>query len=153
MGNFFLGGTGNFLAIRLPNQLPPVMFFPNGVCSFIAFNCWEIIRADGRTGDLMSSWWSWSVTVISRQMGTLPKWHLYTGSVEGNEFINLTDLHNVIIAAWSITDSLTLLLSLSLSTRRTSNSWLSTGWFTMTIALELCDRINVYGMVPPDFCK
>ncbi|GAA6090948.1 alpha-N-acetylgalactosaminide alpha-2,6-sialyltransferase 5 [Tachysurus ichikawai] len=37
--------------------------------------------------------------------------------------------------------------------RRTSNSWLSTGWFTMTIALELCDRINVYGMVPPDFCK
>ncbi|KAF4089567.1 hypothetical protein AMELA_G00067640 [Ameiurus melas] len=37
--------------------------------------------------------------------------------------------------------------------RRTSNSWLSTGWFTMTIALQLCDRINVYGMVPPDFCK
>ncbi|XP_076829363.1 LOW QUALITY PROTEIN: alpha-N-acetylgalactosaminide alpha-2,6-sialyltransferase 5 [Brachyhypopomus gauderio] len=37
--------------------------------------------------------------------------------------------------------------------RRISNSWLSTGWFTMTIALELCDRINVYGMVPPDFCK
>uniref|UniRef100_A0A8C7IFK1 Alpha-N-acetylgalactosaminide alpha-2,6-sialyltransferase 6 n=1 Tax=Oncorhynchus kisutch TaxID=8019 RepID=A0A8C7IFK1_ONCKI len=33
--------------------------------------------------------------------------------------------------------------------RRISNSWLSTGWFTMTIALELCDRINVYGMVPP----
>ncbi|XP_016423119.1 alpha-N-acetylgalactosaminide alpha-2,6-sialyltransferase 5-like [Sinocyclocheilus rhinocerous] len=30
--------------------------------------------------------------------------------------------------------------------RRISNSWLSTGWFTMTIALELCDRINVYGM-------
>ncbi|XP_072543101.1 alpha-N-acetylgalactosaminide alpha-2,6-sialyltransferase 5 [Salminus brasiliensis] len=37
--------------------------------------------------------------------------------------------------------------------RKISNSWLSTGWFTMTIALELCDRINVYGMVPPDFCK
>ncbi|XP_062849022.1 alpha-N-acetylgalactosaminide alpha-2,6-sialyltransferase 5 [Trichomycterus rosablanca] len=37
--------------------------------------------------------------------------------------------------------------------RRTSNSWLSTGWFTMTIALELCDRINVYGMVSPDFCS
>ncbi|XP_028825081.1 alpha-N-acetylgalactosaminide alpha-2,6-sialyltransferase 5-like [Denticeps clupeoides] len=36
--------------------------------------------------------------------------------------------------------------------RRISNSWLSTGWFTMTIALELCDRINIYGMVPPDFC-
>nr|XP_057918122.1 alpha-N-acetylgalactosaminide alpha-2,6-sialyltransferase 5 isoform X1 [Doryrhamphus excisus] len=36
--------------------------------------------------------------------------------------------------------------------RRMSNSWLSTGWFTMTIALELCDRIDVYGMVSPDFC-
>ncbi|XP_028974831.1 alpha-N-acetylgalactosaminide alpha-2,6-sialyltransferase 5 isoform X2 [Esox lucius] len=37
--------------------------------------------------------------------------------------------------------------------RRISNSWLSTGWFTMTIALELCDRINVYGMVSPDHCR
>ncbi|XP_074545419.1 alpha-N-acetylgalactosaminide alpha-2,6-sialyltransferase 5 [Halichoeres trimaculatus] len=37
--------------------------------------------------------------------------------------------------------------------RRISKSWLSTGWFTMTIALELCDRINVYGMVAPDYCR
>uniref|UniRef100_A0A3Q3F8Q1 ST6 N-acetylgalactosaminide alpha-2,6-sialyltransferase 5 n=1 Tax=Labrus bergylta TaxID=56723 RepID=A0A3Q3F8Q1_9LABR len=37
--------------------------------------------------------------------------------------------------------------------RKISKSWLSTGWFTMTIALELCDRINVYGMVAPDFCR
>lgn len=37
--------------------------------------------------------------------------------------------------------------------RKGSNSWLSTGWFTMALALELCDRINVYGMVPPDFCR
>ncbi|GAA6235018.1 alpha-N-acetylgalactosaminide alpha-2,6-sialyltransferase 5-like isoform X2 [Lates japonicus] len=37
--------------------------------------------------------------------------------------------------------------------RKSSNSWLSTGWFTMAIALELCDRLNVYGMVPPDFCR
>uniref|UniRef100_A0A4W5LPB2 ST6 N-acetylgalactosaminide alpha-2,6-sialyltransferase 5 n=1 Tax=Hucho hucho TaxID=62062 RepID=A0A4W5LPB2_9TELE len=36
---------------------------------------------------------------------------------------------------------------------RISNSWLSTGWFTMTIALELCDQINVYGMVAPDHCR
>uniref|UniRef100_A0A673BHT5 ST6 N-acetylgalactosaminide alpha-2,6-sialyltransferase 5 n=1 Tax=Sphaeramia orbicularis TaxID=375764 RepID=A0A673BHT5_9TELE len=35
--------------------------------------------------------------------------------------------------------------------RRISNSWLSTGWFTMTIALELCDRINVYDSGPE--CK
>uniref|UniRef100_A0A8C1T6V1 Alpha-N-acetylgalactosaminide alpha-2,6-sialyltransferase 6 n=1 Tax=Cyprinus carpio TaxID=7962 RepID=A0A8C1T6V1_CYPCA len=37
--------------------------------------------------------------------------------------------------------------------RKKSNSWLSTGWFTMAIALEICDRINVYGMIPPDFCN
>eukprot|EP00062_Callorhinchus_milii_P003429 gi/632940694/ref/XP_007885456.1/ PREDICTED: alpha-N-acetylgalactosaminide alpha-2,6-sialyltransferase 5 isoform X1 [Callorhinchus milii] len=37
--------------------------------------------------------------------------------------------------------------------RKTSNSWLSTGWFTMIIALEFCDRINIYGMVPPTFCR
>lgn len=37
--------------------------------------------------------------------------------------------------------------------RKKSNSWLSTGWFTMAIALEICDRIDVYGMIPPEFCK
>ncbi|XP_038649688.1 alpha-N-acetylgalactosaminide alpha-2,6-sialyltransferase 5 [Scyliorhinus canicula] len=37
--------------------------------------------------------------------------------------------------------------------RKKSNSWLSTGWFTMIIALELCDRVDVYGMVPPNHCK
>ncbi|XP_050973777.1 alpha-N-acetylgalactosaminide alpha-2,6-sialyltransferase 5b [Labeo rohita] len=37
--------------------------------------------------------------------------------------------------------------------RKRSNSWLSTGWFTMAIALEICDRINVYGMISPEFCK
>ncbi|XP_018415361.1 PREDICTED: alpha-N-acetylgalactosaminide alpha-2,6-sialyltransferase 5 [Nanorana parkeri] len=37
--------------------------------------------------------------------------------------------------------------------RKISNTWLSTGWFTMSIALELCNTINVYGMVPPDFCR
>uniref|UniRef100_A0A8C5WVD5 Alpha-N-acetylgalactosaminide alpha-2,6-sialyltransferase 5 n=1 Tax=Laticauda laticaudata TaxID=8630 RepID=A0A8C5WVD5_LATLA len=31
--------------------------------------------------------------------------------------------------------------------RKISNTWLSTGWFTMSIALELCDKIDVYGMV------
>lgn len=41
----------------------------------------------------------------------------------------------------------------TLSFRRSSNSWLSTGWFTMAIALELCDRTDVFGMVPPEFCR
>lgn len=37
--------------------------------------------------------------------------------------------------------------------RRGSNSWLSTGWFSMVIAMEVCDQISVFGMVPPDFCR
>ncbi|KAM8802257.1 alpha-N-acetylgalactosaminide alpha-2,6-sialyltransferase 6 isoform 1-T1 [Rhynchonycteris naso] len=37
--------------------------------------------------------------------------------------------------------------------REKSHSWLSTGWFTMGIAVELCDRVHVYGMVPPDYCS
>ncbi|KAM4528030.1 alpha-N-acetylgalactosaminide alpha-2,6-sialyltransferase 6 isoform 1-T1 [Odontesthes bonariensis] len=36
--------------------------------------------------------------------------------------------------------------------RQKSHSWLSTGWFTMVIAIEMCDNIKVYGMVPPNYC-
>ncbi|KAG7499400.1 hypothetical protein JOB18_036704 [Solea senegalensis] len=36
--------------------------------------------------------------------------------------------------------------------RQKSHSWLSTGWFTMVIAIETCDNIKVYGMVPPSYC-
>ncbi|KAL2100053.1 hypothetical protein ACEWY4_004447 [Coilia grayii] len=36
--------------------------------------------------------------------------------------------------------------------REKSRSWLSTGWFTMVIAIELCDNVKVYGMVPPNYC-
>ncbi|XP_033850828.2 alpha-N-acetylgalactosaminide alpha-2,6-sialyltransferase 6-like [Acipenser ruthenus] len=36
--------------------------------------------------------------------------------------------------------------------RAKSHSWLSTGWFTMVIAIEMCDSIHVYGMVPPYHC-
>ncbi|XP_028318585.1 alpha-N-acetylgalactosaminide alpha-2,6-sialyltransferase 6 [Gouania willdenowi] len=36
--------------------------------------------------------------------------------------------------------------------RQQSHSWLSTGWFTMVIAIEICDNIKVYGMVPPNHC-
>uniref|UniRef100_A0ABK0LQS8 ST6 N-acetylgalactosaminide alpha-2,6-sialyltransferase 6 n=1 Tax=Rattus norvegicus TaxID=10116 RepID=A0ABK0LQS8_RAT len=39
------------------------------------------------------------------------------------------------------------------SSREKSHSWLSTGWFTMVIAVELCDHVHVYGMVPPDYCS
>ncbi|KYO23209.1 alpha-N-acetylgalactosaminide alpha-2,6-sialyltransferase 6 isoform C [Alligator mississippiensis] len=37
--------------------------------------------------------------------------------------------------------------------RQKSRSWLSTGWFTMVIAVELCDKVHVYGMVPPNYCS
>ncbi|XP_067868340.1 alpha-N-acetylgalactosaminide alpha-2,6-sialyltransferase 6-like [Heterodontus francisci] len=37
--------------------------------------------------------------------------------------------------------------------RKKSHSWLSTGWFTMVIAIELCDNVQVYGMVPPNHCR
>ena len=37
--------------------------------------------------------------------------------------------------------------------REKSHSWLSTGFFTMVIAVELCDHVHVYGMVPPDYCR
>lgn len=36
--------------------------------------------------------------------------------------------------------------------RQKSQSWLSTGWFTMVIAIEMCDNVKVYGMVPPSHC-
>ncbi|XP_030197546.1 alpha-N-acetylgalactosaminide alpha-2,6-sialyltransferase 6 isoform X1 [Gadus morhua] len=36
--------------------------------------------------------------------------------------------------------------------RAKSQSWLSTGWFTMVLAIEMCDNIKVYGMVPPSHC-
>ncbi|XP_041049207.1 alpha-N-acetylgalactosaminide alpha-2,6-sialyltransferase 6-like isoform X2 [Carcharodon carcharias] len=37
--------------------------------------------------------------------------------------------------------------------RKKSHSWLSTGWFTMVIAIELCDNLQVYGMVPSNHCR
>ncbi|XP_009960269.1 PREDICTED: alpha-N-acetylgalactosaminide alpha-2,6-sialyltransferase 6, partial [Leptosomus discolor] len=36
--------------------------------------------------------------------------------------------------------------------RSQGKAWLSTGWFTMVIAVELCDAVHVYGMVPPNYC-
>nr|XP_038962109.1 alpha-N-acetyl-neuraminyl-2,3-beta-galactosyl-1,3-N-acetyl-galactosaminide alpha-2,6-sialyltransferase isoform X4 [Rattus norvegicus] len=37
--------------------------------------------------------------------------------------------------------------------RRQSGSFLSTGWFTMILALELCEEIVVYGMVSDSYCS
>ncbi|KAJ1077603.1 hypothetical protein K5549_010930 [Capra hircus] len=37
--------------------------------------------------------------------------------------------------------------------KRQSGSFLSTGWFTMILALELCEEIVVYGMVSDSYCR
>ncbi|XP_033104651.1 alpha-N-acetyl-neuraminyl-2,3-beta-galactosyl-1,3-N-acetyl-galactosaminide alpha-2,6-sialyltransferase-like [Anneissia japonica] len=34
-----------------------------------------------------------------------------------------------------------------------SKTWLSTGWFTMLMALDICEKINLYGFIPEDHCK
>ncbi|XP_043921252.1 alpha-N-acetyl-neuraminyl-2,3-beta-galactosyl-1,3-N-acetyl-galactosaminide alpha-2,6-sialyltransferase isoform X2 [Protopterus annectens] len=34
-----------------------------------------------------------------------------------------------------------------------SGSYLSTGWFTMILAMELCDDIQIYGMVNDSYCR
>ncbi|XP_007898509.1 alpha-N-acetylgalactosaminide alpha-2,6-sialyltransferase 6 [Callorhinchus milii] len=37
--------------------------------------------------------------------------------------------------------------------RKQSHSWLSTGWFTMVIAVGICDSLHVYGMIPYNHCR
>ncbi|XP_077984859.1 alpha-N-acetylgalactosaminide alpha-2,6-sialyltransferase 6-like [Glandiceps talaboti] len=37
--------------------------------------------------------------------------------------------------------------------RITSGSWLTTGWFTMTLLRRICDHITLYGMVDANFCS
>ncbi|XP_035683694.1 alpha-N-acetylgalactosaminide alpha-2,6-sialyltransferase 5-like isoform X2 [Branchiostoma floridae] len=37
--------------------------------------------------------------------------------------------------------------------RQSSGSFLSTGWFTMILATEMCDQIKVYGMISDEYCK
>uniref|UniRef100_A0A8D0HRC0 alpha-N-acetylneuraminyl-2,3-beta-galactosyl-1,3-N-acetylgalactosaminide6-alpha-sialyltransferase n=1 Tax=Sphenodon punctatus TaxID=8508 RepID=A0A8D0HRC0_SPHPU len=37
--------------------------------------------------------------------------------------------------------------------RMKSGSFLSTGWFTMILAMELCEQIFVYGMVSDSYCR
>ncbi|NWS72178.1 SIA7D sialyltransferase, partial [Crotophaga sulcirostris] len=37
--------------------------------------------------------------------------------------------------------------------RMKSGSFLSTGWFTMILAMELCEQIHVFGMVSDSYCR
>lgn len=38
-------------------------------------------------------------------------------------------------------------------TRQQANTWLSTGWFTMLAAMDICNEITVYGMANDDYCS
>uniref|UniRef100_A0A8B9QXV8 alpha-N-acetylneuraminyl-2,3-beta-galactosyl-1,3-N-acetylgalactosaminide6-alpha-sialyltransferase n=1 Tax=Anas platyrhynchos TaxID=8839 RepID=A0A8B9QXV8_ANAPL len=37
--------------------------------------------------------------------------------------------------------------------KNSQGSFLSTGWFTMILAMELCERIRVFGMVSENYCR
>ncbi|XP_071980284.1 alpha-N-acetyl-neuraminyl-2,3-beta-galactosyl-1,3-N-acetyl-galactosaminide alpha-2,6-sialyltransferase isoform X2 [Engystomops pustulosus] len=37
--------------------------------------------------------------------------------------------------------------------RAKSGTFLSTGWFTMILAMELCEEVSVYGMVSESYCR
>ncbi|NXE46433.1 SIA7D sialyltransferase, partial [Casuarius casuarius] len=37
--------------------------------------------------------------------------------------------------------------------RMKSGSFLSTGWFTMILAMELCEQVSVFGMVNDNYCR
>lgn len=37
--------------------------------------------------------------------------------------------------------------------RDKTNSWLSTGWFTMLLGLHICDELTIYGLVSEDYCR
>ncbi|XP_078685012.1 alpha-N-acetyl-neuraminyl-2,3-beta-galactosyl-1,3-N-acetyl-galactosaminide alpha-2,6-sialyltransferase-like isoform X2 [Branchiostoma floridae x Branchiostoma belcheri] len=37
--------------------------------------------------------------------------------------------------------------------REKSGTWLSTGWWTIIVAMEICDVIKVYGMIPENYCR
>ncbi|XP_072018225.1 alpha-N-acetyl-neuraminyl-2,3-beta-galactosyl-1,3-N-acetyl-galactosaminide alpha-2,6-sialyltransferase-like [Amphiura filiformis] len=38
-------------------------------------------------------------------------------------------------------------------TRTQAKTWLTTGWHAMLLALDVCDKIKVYGMVYDEYCK
>ncbi|CAG13677.1 unnamed protein product, partial [Tetraodon nigroviridis] len=34
-----------------------------------------------------------------------------------------------------------------------SGSYLSTGWFTLILAMDMCKEIHIYGMINETYCK
>ncbi|XP_033097066.1 uncharacterized protein LOC117101236 isoform X2 [Anneissia japonica] len=37
--------------------------------------------------------------------------------------------------------------------RREARTWLSTGWMTLLFAMDICEKIHVYGLVPENYCN
>lgn len=40
-----------------------------------------------------------------------------------------------------------------LSLRMKTGAFLSTGFFTMILAIDMCDSIHVYGMIDDNYCR
>lgn len=44
-------------------------------------------------------------------------------------------------------------MSLCVFCRIQSGSYLSTGWFTLILAMDMCKEIHIYGMINDTYCK
>ncbi|XP_003728387.2 uncharacterized protein LOC100144872 isoform X2 [Strongylocentrotus purpuratus] len=38
-------------------------------------------------------------------------------------------------------------------TRKDAKTWLSTGWMTLLFALDVCQKVDVFGLVPENYCR
>lgn len=47
----------------------------------------------------------------------------------------------------------TLQLCCFVPCRMKSGTYLSTGWFTMVLAMELCEQIHIFGMISDGYCR
>ncbi|XP_033109600.1 alpha-N-acetylgalactosaminide alpha-2,6-sialyltransferase 5-like [Anneissia japonica] len=37
--------------------------------------------------------------------------------------------------------------------KKNTNTWLSTGWYTFLVAIDMCEEIDVYGFVDENYCR
>lgn len=90
---------------------------------------------------------------------TLQGWNLNRSSITQDDvpprlviFIPLNMTHSLgvmwISTVWSLTRVFFFVVD-----RITSGSYLSTGWFTLILAMDMCKEIHVYGMINNTYCK
>ncbi|XP_053939887.1 alpha-N-acetyl-neuraminyl-2,3-beta-galactosyl-1,3-N-acetyl-galactosaminide alpha-2,6-sialyltransferase [Cuculus canorus] len=73
--------------------------------------------------------------VLLKVMGSYPHLHIYTLTEEKMKYCD------------------DLFQNETGKNRIKSGSFLSTGWFTMILAMELCEQIHVFGMVSDSYCR